>query len=129
MPSFPKPTFTFTYHVAEEKKALRTYRDTKPGRQIPKKAPNRLLIASWNIANLGAQDRRDKDHELIAEMVNWFDMIAIQEVKDDLSGLRGLQKHLPKGASRKTEAGPERLEWDQINRMVSPSVLMIVSSS
>jgi len=28
--------------------------------------PGRLLVATWNIANLGLQERRDKDYRLIA---------------------------------------------------------------
>lgn len=33
--------------------ALREYEATKPGRGIPDKASDRLLLATWNIANLG----------------------------------------------------------------------------
>ena len=95
MPSFPKPAFDFNYQVATETQRLRDYRDTKPGRAIPAKQSDRLLVASWNIANLGQQQRRDKDHQVIAEIISWFDIVAIQETKDDLSGLRGLQSHLP----------------------------------
>ena len=94
--SFPKPNFNFTYDVDQEIKNLRTYRDTAEGRAIPKKKRNRLLIASWNIANLGLQKRREKDYKLIAEMIEWFDIIAIQEVNDDLKGLQAIQKILPK---------------------------------
>jgi hypothetical protein len=60
MPSFPKPTFTFDYDADAERAALRHWRDTQPGRAIPAKAANRLLLATWNIANLGAQDRSPK---------------------------------------------------------------------
>jgi endonuclease/exonuclease/phosphatase family metal-dependent hydrolase len=55
-----------------------------------------LLLATWNIANLGLQQRRDNDYKLIAEMLSWFDLVAIQEVNDNLSGLRAIQKFLPK---------------------------------
>jgi len=74
---------------------LRDYEQTKPGRNIPNKAPDRLLVASWNVANLGLQERRDKDYQIIAEMISWFDLVAIQETNDDLSGLRAVQQHLP----------------------------------
>ena len=96
MPSFSTPDFAYSYKVADEIKAMRNYRDTAQGRAIPKKAANRLLVATWNIANLGLQDRRDSDYQLIAEIMGWFDFIAIQEVNQNLSGLRGLQKQLPK---------------------------------
>lgn len=94
MPPFPKPTFDYAYHVGSQIAALRHHRDTKPGRAIPAKNPNRLLVASWNIANLGAQERRERDYRLLAEMISWFDLVAVQEVNDNLSGLRGIMGQL-----------------------------------
>ena len=95
MPSFPKPSFTFQYQTDTEIQRLRHYRDNEPGRQIPAKSNNRLLVGTWNIANLGQQQRRDKDYRILAEIISWFDIIAIQETKDDLAGLRAIQGHLP----------------------------------
>jgi endonuclease/exonuclease/phosphatase family metal-dependent hydrolase len=95
MPSFPKPSVDFNYQTAVEVQRLREYRDTEPGRQIPVKANNRLLIGTWNIANLGQQKRRDKDYRILAEIIGWFDIVAVQETKDDLSGLRAIRDHLP----------------------------------
>lgn len=95
MPPFPKPSFEYNYQPAAQVNALRQYRDTKPGRQIPAKAADRLLLATWNIANLGVQERREQDCRLIAEMISWFDIVAIQEVNDNLSGLRAVQQQLP----------------------------------
>lgn len=40
------------------------------------------------------QKRREKDYRLIAEIVSRFDLVALQEVNDDLSGLRALQARL-----------------------------------
>jgi endonuclease/exonuclease/phosphatase family metal-dependent hydrolase len=99
MPAFEEPPFVFDYDLAVEIRALRTYRDTKPGRAVPRKAADRLLLATWNIANLGnpGQQRRAQDHSLIAEMLSWFDLIAVQEVNDNLSGLRAVLSHLPEG--------------------------------
>lgn len=57
MVAFDKPTFTYNYQVESQINALREYEQTKEGRAIPDKAPGRLLIASWNIANLGVQER------------------------------------------------------------------------
>ena len=96
MPAFPKPQFAFEYNPAEEIKALRAYRKTAPGREIPAKSTNRLLLATWNIANLGVQDRAARDYKLLAEMLGWFDLVAVQEVNDDLSGLRGVLAEMPK---------------------------------
>ncbi|UCF93419.1 MAG: endonuclease/exonuclease/phosphatase family protein [Desulfobacterales bacterium] len=95
MPSFPKPAFAFNYHPDAEINAIRRYRDHQPGRQIPAKKANRLLIATWNIANLGLQKRKPNDYKIIAEIISWFDIVALQEVNDDLSGLRSVLASLP----------------------------------
>lgn len=95
MPPFPKPNYSYEYDVSEQIDALRAYRDTQPGRATPAKRADRLTIVSWNIANLGLQDRRNDDFKLIAEILSWFDMAAIQEVGDDVSQLYAIQSHLP----------------------------------
>lgn len=95
MPSLPKPSFSFNYNPNSEIIALRHYRDNEPNRQIPLKAGDRLLIATWNIANLGLHKRKPKDHKIMAEIISWFDIIALQEVNDNLSGLRSILSNLP----------------------------------
>jgi hypothetical protein len=99
MPPFEEPSFSFDYDLGAEIRAVRSYRDTEPGRAIPWKAADRLLLATWNIANLGnpGQQRDENDHSLIAEMLSWFDLIAVQEVHDNLSSLRAVLSHLPGG--------------------------------
>lgn len=95
MPSFPKPKFDFNYDLNTELTALRNWRDHQPGRAIPAKKANRVLLATWNIANLGAQDRRPEDFALLAEVISWFDLVAVQEVKNDRNGLDQLLAALP----------------------------------
>jgi endonuclease/exonuclease/phosphatase family metal-dependent hydrolase len=95
MPPFPKPKFAYDYDLAAEVAAVRQYEQSEPGRAVPPRQPDRLLIATWNVANLGVQRRREKDYRLIAEMVGWFDVVAVQEVADDLSGLRAIYSFLP----------------------------------
>jgi endonuclease/exonuclease/phosphatase family metal-dependent hydrolase len=95
MPPFPKPRFDYQYDLAHELAAVRAYRRQKPGRQIPQKGSGRLLAATWNIANLGVQDRLDSDYALIAEMIGWFDLVAVQEVNDNLSGIEAIHAKLP----------------------------------
>lgn len=96
MPPFPEPSFAYSYDRSKEIAALRKWRRTKAGRQIPLKRPNRLLLVTWNLANLGLQSRTEDDHALIAEILGWFDLCAIQEVNDNLAGLRGVLSELPK---------------------------------
>ena len=98
MPAFEKPRFAFDWDVDSELKALRGY-SSQPGKEdraIPPKAAGRILLATWNIANFGLQERRPDDHRLIAEILGWFDFVAIQEVHDNLAGLRAVQDLLPK---------------------------------
>jgi endonuclease/exonuclease/phosphatase family metal-dependent hydrolase len=95
VPPFPKPGFAYDYDLAAQTKALRRWRDSEPGRQIPKKQKGKLLFATWNIANLGVQDRLETDYQLMAEMISWFDLASVQEVNDDLNGILAIKRHLP----------------------------------
>jgi len=52
-------------------------------REIPVTKSNNLLLASWNIANLGAQDRSKGAREVIAHIMKRYDLIAVQEINDD----------------------------------------------
>ena len=93
--AFDKPAFSYNYSASSQIQALRDYVASEPGRAIPPRDAATYRIASWNVANLGLQDRRDKDYRLLAEMVSWFDLVAIQEVNDNLEGLDQLHAHLP----------------------------------
>lgn len=95
MPAFPKPKFDYRVNLQSEVKNIRDYRDTKAGRAIPQASTSNLLVATWNIANLGLQKREAEHYKIMAEMVSWFDAIAIQEVNDNLEGLTKLRNELP----------------------------------
>jgi endonuclease/exonuclease/phosphatase family metal-dependent hydrolase len=82
----------FTYTLATERQALGS---TKSLRGIPNKTDQTLLVATWNLTNFGLQNRTTDDFVLMAEIISWFDLVAIQEVADELSHLRELMKHLP----------------------------------
>src|ERR1044072_2719846 len=97
MPPFPKPRFDYEYDLDREIAAVRAYRRQKPGRPIPAKGRDRLLLATWNIANLGVQDRLDSDYALIAEVMTWFDLVAVQEVNADVRGIEAIDSHLTEG--------------------------------
>jgi endonuclease/exonuclease/phosphatase family metal-dependent hydrolase len=92
MPPFPRPRFDYSPRVSRELRALRALRDE---RGIPPKRDDTLLLATWNVANLGAQERTATDHELIAEIISWFDLVALQEANDNLSGIRAVRDQLP----------------------------------
>jgi endonuclease/exonuclease/phosphatase family metal-dependent hydrolase len=94
VPPFPNPP-PHDYDPAVQIAALRSYRDEQPGRQIPQKTADKLLLATWNIANLGLQERTPPDYRLIAEIISWFDLVAVQETNDNLIGLRSIIGQLP----------------------------------
>ncbi|MBI9102185.1 MAG: endonuclease/exonuclease/phosphatase family protein [Spirochaetales bacterium] len=83
---------TFNYNFDREASALKS---TKQLRTIPSKSSKTLLAATWNLTNLGCQDRSPDDFRLIAEVIGWFDLIAIQEISEDLDHLRYLMGLLP----------------------------------
>lgn len=92
MPPFPKPRSSFDYDLDAELAALREHRKL---REVPPRRRDRLLLGTWNIANFGVQKRREKDHFLLAEIVGWFDLIAIQEVAENLADLYAVRNLLP----------------------------------
>ncbi|GAA3627909.1 endonuclease/exonuclease/phosphatase family protein [Flavivirga jejuensis] len=92
MPAFPKPKFVYQFDLQEQIGLLESH---KKKRLIPNKSDEELLIASWNIANLGLQKRWQQHAQLISEIISWFDIIAIQEVNYNLQGLRQLESELP----------------------------------
>ena len=75
MPSFPRPHPDIDYSLAAEKAAIDSWFKK---REVPRTAGRRLLLASWNIANLGEQKRDPRDLELIAHLMSRFDLIAVQ---------------------------------------------------
>lgn len=92
MPSFPKPNFVYNFDINQQFQFLNAH---KTERKIPDKQADKLLIASWNIANLGPQKRWKEHYRILAHILDWFDVIAIQEVNVDLSGLLQIERELP----------------------------------
>ncbi len=88
MPPFEKPDPPLAYDVAAQVVHLRAW---KQHRKIPDRAPGRLLLGTWNLANFGEQQRREQDLRLMAEILSWFDLVAVQEVKDNVAHLRAVQ--------------------------------------
>src|ERR1043166_3563976 len=94
MPVFPKPTVAYEYDVATERRGLCAH---KAARGIPAKGPGTLLVGTWNIANFGAQERRASDHQLIAEILGWFDVVAVQECRDNVGDLYDVLHYMGTG--------------------------------
>lgn len=91
MPSFGEPTPPLNYSLATEKKAINSWFSN---RNVPGKEDGTLMLASWNIANLGEQKRKDKDLKLIAHLMSRFDLIAVQEIKDNLEHFSKITNHM-----------------------------------
>ncbi len=82
----------FSYSFNTERQAVLA---TKAHRGIPAKAADKLLTATWNLTNFGLQQRSDDDLALMAEIIGWFDLVAVQEISDSLDHLRKLMTFLP----------------------------------
>lgn len=80
MPAFSRPKPDFNYDLIVEKNNIDKWINH---RNVPKKEANKLLFASWNIANLGEQKRLSNDLKLIAHLLSKFDLIAVQEIKNN----------------------------------------------
>jgi len=85
-------------YITDELEALR--KDLNADHNIPKKTEDNILIATWNIRvfgrltqkwTAGSKDSPKRDlHSLlcIIEIIKSFDIIAVQEVKDNIKCLR-----------------------------------------
>ncbi len=91
--SFARPAFAYTIDPAAERTRVRQHRRL---RGVPARRQDRLLVATWNIANLGTQDRDPAAYAVLAEIIEGFDLVAVQETRRDLSGLRALRDRLQK---------------------------------
>ena len=77
---FKKPDPALRITASSEIKALNRHFTR---RRVPKPTANRLLLASWNIANLGVQKRTAGAQKVIAHILKRFDIVAVQEINDD----------------------------------------------
>ena len=77
---FERPEKPLRIRASTEIKALNEhFKD----REVPKPKENHLLLASWNIANLGVQKRTAGARKVIAHILKRFDLVAVQEINDD----------------------------------------------
>lgn len=101
MRSLKSPDPEYTYDPDVEIARLLEYRDCvhpdpAQNRHIPSVGQaGQVLMASWNVANLGLHRRRAADYQVIAEMISWFELIALQEVADKLDDIEQVLAVLP----------------------------------
>jgi endonuclease/exonuclease/phosphatase family metal-dependent hydrolase len=65
--------------------------------QIPRRTIDNLLLATWNIREFDSPKYGERSQEAllyIAEIVSRFDIVAVQEVRDDLEALNRLRYYL-----------------------------------
>lgn len=94
MPPFKSPSPPHQFQPSREKRAI-TAHFRKRG--VPVSTGGRLLLASWNIANLGAQGRSEQALQLIAHLLKRFDLIAVQEVNDDFAAFLRVMEYVGRG--------------------------------
>ncbi len=79
-------------HIA---KGLIVLRDRIKQADIPSsKIDQSLNVATWNIREFGRVARLDASIVYIAEILNQFDLIALTELRDNLSDLKRVMDHL-----------------------------------
>lgn len=84
MRAHEKPAFDYDVNVSKEKDRLEEHRDLED-RKIPRRSNDNIIIASWNLTNFGVQDRKEPHLEVMADILKPFDLIAVQEIADDLT--------------------------------------------
>lgn len=84
MRAHQRPNFDLDFDLETELDAFRVHME-QDDRKIPDRHDDNLIIATWNLTNFGLQ-RRDPEHlEIMAEIIRPFDIVAIQELADDVS--------------------------------------------
>ncbi len=101
----------------EGRRSAQRLLDLQDALEAPDNVPLRtlndtLLLATWNIRDLGAGKyggRLKESLYYIAEILSHFDLIAIQEVREDLTALRAIQRILGSNYPKLTSAKETRL--------------------
>jgi hypothetical protein len=111
------------YVVSTEKSSLSKH-FTK--RRVPSRNKKQLLLASWNVANLGAQTRTSEAKALIALILQRFDLVALQELNDRYEIIDELLNLMGRGFDyimTDTAGNQERLAYIYRKRHVTPTKL------
>ena len=86
-----KPQFSYHFDLDEQIKLIKEHQEH---RGIPKANENNLIVATWNLTNFGVQEREGEHLRIMAEILKPFDVVAVQEVADDVTHLYELLSHL-----------------------------------
>ncbi|KAG1713872.1 hypothetical protein GQR58_002351 [Nymphon striatum] len=91
MPAHGKPNPAFRFRAAHEIEALDAHFNL---RNVPARSNDTLMLACWNIANFGIQNRSNNAIKLLAHICRRFDLIAVQEVNENWHPLADMVKEL-----------------------------------
>lgn len=80
--------------IAKERKALMNLMDGDQFKVPKRMVDENIVIGTWNIQQFGDK-KEDRTLQYIADICERFDVVALQEVKTDLTGLSKLQQLLP----------------------------------
>ena len=132
--NIPKGGISFTAQTSIPEQKTRTHKNLKLLNQeikdqLPKKSnKNNLLLATWNIKELGGARYGGRSEEAlayIAEVISHFDIVAVQEVKEDLRPLEQVMGYLGKhwekkftGVTDGNSGNNERLGFIYDNRKI-----------
>lgn len=83
-----------TVTIARERQALKDMMDSGPFKIPSRRVDENILIATWNIQQF-SNNKGKRALQYIADICERFDIVALQEVKTDLTGLSRLQNLLP----------------------------------
>lgn len=79
----------------EWKEIMKTIRENPLNYGLPQRQYGSFILASFNIRKLGAvQNRSKQTWEFLAYICSHFDLISVQEIMEDLSGVYELKKYL-----------------------------------
>lgn len=81
-----RPNFELEFDVESEIDELQAHLSLDD-RKIPERRDDNLLIATWNLTNFGEQRREQNHLQIMAEILKPFDIIAVQEIADDVTDL------------------------------------------
>lgn len=84
MRAHKKPGFDYDFDSDREVLNIQEHRRLS-SRKIPERTSENVLIATWNLTNFGLQERTYSHMMIIAETMRPFDIVAFQEVADDLT--------------------------------------------